>query len=182
MKVVYTRGESKLFGEASSSSRLLEAATASAVNTLDATVANTLNEEEIKQLPFLARNPTTALTLQPAPDSPRAGRMVSGAEEFTQAEMKQTAPAGGTQTLHVAVVHSAGEVRLVTAAVSRSALDEALAEHVHKSARHQLWPEDARRVRRLLSNKQFASAVELYFASVGGRWDEERLFIEAISV
>ena len=96
----------------------------------------------------------------------------------------QTTPnlTGGGQALHVAAVCCEGEVRLITAATSPSLLAEALAEHVRKSARHQLWPEDAKRVSRLLARKQFESAVEDYFRSVGGRWDHERLVVNVVKV
>lgn len=93
-----------------------------------------------------------------------------------------TTVVGGGQALHVAAVCCEGEVRLITAATSPSLLAEALAEHVRKSARHQLWPVDARRVTRLLARKQFESAVEDYFRSVGGRWDHERLVVNVVEI
>ncbi len=82
------------------------------------------------------------------------------------------------QTLHVAVVHTVGVVRLITAASSRAALTKRLADYARQHAGNQLWARDARRLRRLCAAKQFDQAIELYFASVGERWDEEWLVIE----
>jgi hypothetical protein len=86
----------------------------------------------------------------------------------------------GEQTLHVAVVYGGNDVRYVTAAASRAALVARLADYVRRHAANQLWPDDARRLRRLLAARRFDAAVEHYFASVGGRWDEERLMVEAV--
>jgi hypothetical protein len=88
----------------------------------------------------------------------------------------------GEQTLHVAVVYGVNEVRYLTAAASRAALAVRLAAYVRQHAANQLWPVDARRLRRLLAARQYEAAVEHYFASVGGRWDEERLMIKAIDM
>lgn len=82
------------------------------------------------------------------------------------------------RTLYVAVVHTVGAIRLVTAASSRAGLAERLAGYARRHAGNQLWAGDARRLRRLCAAKQFDRAVELYFASVGERWDEEWLVIE----
>jgi hypothetical protein len=38
------------------------------------------------------------------------------------------------------------------------------------------------RLRRLLASGRLDAAVGLYFASVGGRWDEERLVVETVDV
>lgn len=89
---------------------------------------------------------------------------------------------GDTLALHLAVVHDVNDVRYVTAATSRAALAERLADYVRQHADNQLWPGDARLLRRLLAARQFDAAVEHYFASVGGRWDEERLVIETVEV
>lgn len=85
-------------------------------------------------------------------------------------------------TLHVAVVYGLKEVRYVTAAASRAALAVRLAAYARRHAGNQLWPDDARRLRRFLAARRFEAAVEHYFASVGGRWDEERLVIEAVDM
>jgi hypothetical protein len=86
------------------------------------------------------------------------------------------------RTLHVAVVYGSNDVRYVTAAATRAALALRLADYVRQHAGNQLWPGDARRLRRLLAARRFEAAVEHYFASVGGRWDEERLVIEAVDM
>lgn len=88
----------------------------------------------------------------------------------------------GGRILHVAVVYALNDVRHVTAATSRAALAARLADYVRQHAANQLWPGDARRLRRLLAARRFEAAVEHYFASVGGRWDEERLVIEAVDL
>jgi hypothetical protein len=88
----------------------------------------------------------------------------------------------GGRILHVAVVYGPNDVRCVTAAESRTALAVRLADYVRRHAGNQLWPDDARRLRRLLAARRFEAAVEHYFASVGGRWDEERLVIETVDV
>ena len=89
---------------------------------------------------------------------------------------------GGGRVLHVAVVYGPNDVRYVTAAESRAALAVRLADYVRRHAGSQLWPGDARRMRRLLTARRFEAAVEHYFASVGGRWDEERLLIETVNM
>jgi hypothetical protein len=91
-------------------------------------------------------------------------------------------PGYGVRTLHVAVVYVLNEVRYVTAAATRAALAVRLAAYVRRHAGAQLWPDDARRLRRLLAARRFEAAVEHYFASVGDRWDEERLVIEAVDM
>jgi hypothetical protein len=98
-------------------------------------------------------------------------------------------PSGGAlpteydgRTLHVAVVYGPNDVRHVTAAATRAALALRLADYVRRHAGNQLWPGDARRLRRLLAARRFEAAVEHYFASVGRRWDEERLVVEAVDV
>lgn len=88
----------------------------------------------------------------------------------------------GGLTLHVAVVYGVNDVRHVTAATSRAALAVKLADYVLRHARNQLWPRDTRRLRRLLAARRFEAAVEHYFSSVGGRWDEERLVVEAVDL
>lgn len=84
--------------------------------------------------------------------------------------------------VHVATVLCEGEVRLVTAATSREALERNVADHVRKNARHQLWPQAADTVYRLLDSNKFDRAIEIYFASVGERWDEERLVINEVTI
>lgn len=84
------------------------------------------------------------------------------------------------QTLYVAIVYAVNDVRFITAAMSRGALAVRLAGYVRQHAGNQLWPDAAGRVYSLLAERRFDAAVEHYFATVGGRWDEERLVIEAV--
>jgi hypothetical protein len=86
------------------------------------------------------------------------------------------------QTLHVAVVHTVGAVRLVAAASSQAALAKRLADYVRQHPGNQLWAREARCLRRLLAAGQLNAAIELYFTAVGKRWDEEWLVIEDIEV
>ena len=103
-------------------------------------------------------------------------------KENTQAESAAgvVAREDGGRILHVAVVHGPNDVRYVTAAATRAALSERLADYVRRHAGNQLWPGDARRLRRLFRACRFEAAVEHYFSTVGGRWDEERLVIGAV--
>ncbi len=91
-------------------------------------------------------------------------------------------PPAGPEQMHVAVVHSADAVKLVAACVSRRGLTQRLAEYVRERAPHQLWPEDAGRLLGLLSGGDVGAAVELYFASVGERWDPEWLVVDLVEV
>ena len=110
-----------------------------------------------------------------------SGHIMRG-QENTQADSagRVVEREDGGRTLHVAVVYGLNDVRYVTAAATRAALAVRLAAYVRRHAGSQLWPGDARRLRRLLGARRFEAAVELYFSSVGGRWDEERLVIEAV--
>ena len=75
----------------------------------------------------------------------------------------------------VAVVHAADGLRLATAAASRAELVQRLAEYVRRRAEHALRAEHARHVRGLLARGELEAAVEVYFGTVGERWDEEWL-------
>lgn len=75
-------------------------------------------------------------------------------------------------------MRTVGAIRFVTAASSRAGLSKRLAAYLRRRAGDRLWASDARRLRWLCAAKQFDGAVELYFASVGERWDEEWLLIE----
>ncbi len=91
-------------------------------------------------------------------------------------------PPGGPEQMHVAVVHSADAVRLVAACVSQRGLTRRLAEYVRERAPHQLWPDDAGRLLGLLAGGDAGGAVDLYFASVGERWDPEWLVVDTVEV
>ena len=74
---------------------------------------------------------------------------------------------------HTAVVYAIDGVRFVAAATSRRALLRRVAQYVERHAGDRLWANDARRVHHLLDVAAHEEAVELYFALVGERWDEE---------
>jgi hypothetical protein len=74
---------------------------------------------------------------------------------------------------HTAFVYAFDGVRFTASARSRRALMERLADYVRRHAGDRLWPQDARRVDQLLDGGAHEEAVELYFAVVGQRWDEE---------
>jgi hypothetical protein len=78
-----------------------------------------------------------------------------------------------TSGLHTAVVYAPDGVRLVAAAPSRRALIRRIADYVERHANETLWPNDTRLVHQLLAEAAHEQAVELYFALVGERWDEE---------
>jgi hypothetical protein len=73
------------------------------------------------------------------------------------------------------VVHGRDGVRFTATATTPTALVARLSGYVRRSAGHQLWPADAEVVLALLEKWRFEKAVELYFALVGSRWDEEWL-------
>ena len=75
--------------------------------------------------------------------------------------------------LHTAVVYSVDGVRLIATATSRPALIRRIADYVGQHANDRLWPQDAHLVHRALADAAHEAAVELYFAFVGQRWDEE---------
>lgn len=77
----------------------------------------------------------------------------------------------------VAAVIAHDGVRFTTAAPTRDALNQALAEYVSERAPEQLWPTDAEAVREFLSLGDQRAAIDCYFAAVGDRWDEEWLVI-----
>ena len=80
----------------------------------------------------------------------------------------------------VAVVHAADGVRLATAAESRAELVCSLADYVRGQAEYALSVEHARHVRGLLARGELEAAVEVYFGTVGQRWDEEWLVTAAL--
>lgn len=85
-------------------------------------------------------------------------------------------------TVHVAAVYGVDRVNLLAVAASRSGLYAKLGAYVQRQADLQLYPEEARRVQRLLETGQSEAAVRLYFASVGKRWDPEWLITDAVEL
>lgn len=82
--------------------------------------------------------------------------------------------------IHVAVVVSGDGVVFGASTHSRRTLIEELSAFVRRSADVQLWPESAQCVHSLLDSRELERAVELYFARVGERWDEQRLVVTSV--
>ena len=81
---------------------------------------------------------------------------------------------------HLAVVTAADGIRFSTSAPSHEHLLRDLAAYVARRAPTCLWLADARRVRAALRRGDTASAVALYFARVGQRWDAEQLHVRRL--
>lgn len=82
-----------------------------------------------------------------------------------------------TRMMQVGVVSGAGEVLWIGAARTRAALAEEIADFLIPRADYQLHDGDRTQFRRLLAQSQPQRAVDLYFATVGSRWDVERLSV-----
>jgi hypothetical protein len=93
----------------------------------------------------------------------------------TAGDGAQLPGAAGRGALHVALVYAPDGVRLAVACRTAGALARRLSRYVLEHATHQLWPDDAERVRLLAKRGKLEAAVAHYFARVGERWDEERL-------
>jgi hypothetical protein len=74
---------------------------------------------------------------------------------------------------YTGIVYALDGVRFVAAATSRGALMRRVADYVRQRAGESLWGTDARHVHELLARAAHEDAIELYFAVVGQRWDEE---------
>jgi hypothetical protein len=86
------------------------------------------------------------------------------------------------RTLFVGVVHAVDGVRLMVAADSRRDLIWQLSEYVREHGDDVLRPDHARHLRNLLARGELEAAVELYFALVGRRWDEEWLVTAVVAL
>jgi hypothetical protein len=84
-----------------------------------------------------------------------------------------TAIAGGT---HVAVVRGADSVLFTASGSSDAEIAASLVTYIAERCDDVLWPADANEVRRLIDAHREDEAIARYFASVGQRWDEERLY------
>ncbi len=82
----------------------------------------------------------------------------------------------GCVTLHVAAVIGVDGICFFAAERDADRLSIRLAEYVRARAPFTLWPEDALRVEHALAAGMNDVAVEAYFATVGRRWDQERIF------
>jgi len=84
--------------------------------------------------------------------------------------------------LHVAIVHGVDGIHYVAAADSAAVLTTELALYVERQAGMQLYAEDARAVRQMLSGGEADRAVRFYFDRVGVRWDREWLTKDVVTV
>jgi hypothetical protein len=75
----------------------------------------------------------------------------------------------------VACVYAADGIRFLAIGDSAAALSARVATYVRARCDCALWPGHAASVRALLNEGRLADAIELYFAHVGERWDEEYL-------
>jgi hypothetical protein len=75
----------------------------------------------------------------------------------------------------VAVVCGPDGVRYTASGADQPEVVSRLLAYVGERCEDVLWPSDAREVRRLIAAGQDQDAVELYFATVGERWDAEWL-------
>jgi hypothetical protein len=81
-------------------------------------------------------------------------------------------------SVFVAVVHDAGGVIFLAAAVSRRRLFDRVGSYVRRQAPSQLYAEEASVVHGLLDRGFSERAVRYYFAHVGRRWGRERLHLQ----
>lgn len=77
--------------------------------------------------------------------------------------------------IQLAVVVGLDGVRFAAAEADHRALQLRISEYVREASSHALWPSDQAEVRAKLDAGQVAAAIELYFARVGDRWDNEYL-------
>jgi hypothetical protein len=77
--------------------------------------------------------------------------------------------------VHLGIVHGADGIHFVAAGESRDALLQRLAGYVWSRADLELYPDDARRLGRLLKTGAAEDAVRFYFERVGRKWDREWL-------
>lgn len=84
--------------------------------------------------------------------------------------------------IHIAVVCTATEVRMLTGAPSRADLERRLVTYVRKNATQFLWPVDSAQVLRLLEEGRPNEAISLYFSAVGDRWDREFLHVQLLDL
>lgn len=94
--------------------------------------------------------------------------------------MMNLAAGGAGAAWWIAIVYAADGVRFVAVGRSRAVLVSRLAVYVMEQAPRQLWPDDASRVHQMLSGGALDVAIDLYFASVGNRWDKEWLHAEEV--
>ena len=76
-----------------------------------------------------------------------------------------------------AAVHAEDGVCYLVFAASRQDLTHLIARYIAERAPYVLWPPDAERVLALLDAGYVEGAIDVYFARVGHRWDDEWLCI-----
>jgi hypothetical protein len=84
-------------------------------------------------------------------------------------------PAVTRARVHIGIVHGADGIHFVAAGETRDALVQRLAGYVWSRADLELYPDDARRLGRLLKAGAAEDAVRFYFDRVGRKWDREWL-------
>ena len=82
------------------------------------------------------------------------------------------------QSSFTATIHAADGLRFVARARCAERLTEQLVTYVLARCEAVLWPAVAAQVRSLAREGRLRAAVDLYFAHVGERWDEEYLDVE----
>jgi hypothetical protein len=84
-------------------------------------------------------------------------------------------PMRDTELRFTATIHAPDGVRFTAASATPELLIGEIAAYVVSRCDYVLWAEDACRVRAFIDAGDPDAAINLYFARVGERWDEERL-------
>lgn len=82
--------------------------------------------------------------------------------------------------MYVAAIQTVDGIRHLTAARSHEELDTRIASYVIANT-ERLWPADAERVQTLLEAGHTDNAIEMYFRTIGTRWDEETLIVQEVA-
>ena len=85
------------------------------------------------------------------------------------------------QTPLTAIVHAADGVRFVAVAQNPTALAAKVAGYICERCDFALWPPVAAKVRAAIDHGDPRSAIALYFAHVGDRWDDEHLELGGVA-
>ena len=81
-----------------------------------------------------------------------------------------------------ATIHAADGLRFLARARCAERLTQQLVSYIVARCDAVLWPAVAAEVRSLVRDRQLRAAIDLYFARVGERWDEEYLHVEGYLV
>jgi hypothetical protein len=101
------------------------------------------------------------------------------ARQFHSLPVAETATTSESQ--YTAIVHAADGVRLVAVARRPDEIAARVVDYIRERCDQTLWPADARRVHALIDDRELYAAIALYFLSIGGRWDEEKLELGGLS-